>query len=302
MNAPKPKTLSVFAPAKINLFLHVTGQLQNRYHSLESLITFADIGDRIDFDPTPEFAFEITGPYAGSFQNTDQGAGEDSTNLVVRALRKVSGHVKKPLDFRVTLTKNLPLASGLGGGSADAAAAIWGALKYWDMIPARYDLAPLLRALGADVPVCFAGTTQHVSGIGDVLRPIAELAEIPIVLVNPGKPCPTQDVFMRFKKPFHETVELPDDLSSAGVLIDFLRAQGNDLDEAAIQIVPDIENVMRSLSAEKSCFLARLSGSGATCFGLFEHEIMAKLAAQNIKKNNPDWWVRQGWIGRTGRY
>jgi 4-diphosphocytidyl-2-C-methyl-D-erythritol kinase len=302
MTAREQKTLSVFAPAKINLFLHITGRRPNRYHDLQSLVAFADIGDQLEMSLAPAFQFEVGGPYAKKFQDTDLSAEGSSTNLVVQALHKMAAHLDRSLDLHVRLVKNLPLAGGIGGGSADAAAALWGALKLWDVRVDAAALKPVIQSLGADVPVCFAGVNSMVFGIGEILHPVQALAEMPILLVNPNKPCPTQDVFGHFKGPFRGTVDAPENLSNAADLVSFLKAQDNDLYDAACQIVPDIQNVIQTLRSEKSCLLARLSGSGATCFGLFEHEVMARLAAQNIKKNNPDWWVQQGWIGRAERY
>lgn len=288
--------LSIFAPAKINLYLNITGKRPNGYHDLDSLITFADIGDVIIIREHNQFEFELDGKFAGTLQRNPE------ENLVIRALKMISGHLKRPLNFHVTLQKNLPVAAGIGGGSSDAAAAIWGALKLWGEHIHADDLDPILLKLGADVPVCYKSQTQHVQGIGDILEPVSDIAELPILLVNPGKSCPTQDVFMRFKGPISENVILPDNLYDQDTLIDFLANQRNDLQNSACKLVPEIENVLRAMDHTDGVLFSRLSGSGATCFALYKDAIMAKLAAQTIKNENPDWWVKQGWIGRTERY
>ncbi len=165
-------TLTVFAPAKINLYLHITGRRPDGYHLLNSLVAFADVGDRLSFAPANDFLFDINGPYAAAFTAADRDAGPNSSNLVVRAVRGLSEAVKRPPQVRVTLTKNLPLASGLGGGSADAAAALWGLLEWWGMNAAAVPgFDGLMRGLGADVPACLSCGPQWVGGTGENLYP-----------------------------------------------------------------------------------------------------------------------------------
>jgi 4-diphosphocytidyl-2-C-methyl-D-erythritol kinase len=296
------KTLSVFAPAKINLYLHVTGRRGDGYHLLDSLVTFADIGDRLTFAPARDFSFAIQGPYAAAFTAGERDDGPDSKNLVVRAIWALAHAVKRTPQVRVTLMKNLPLASGLGGGSADAAAALWGLLEWWGLqaqsVPG-FDA--LMRGLGADVPACLSCGPQWVAGTGEILTPVA-LPEMPVVLVNPGRLCRTADVFANFGADFGAPAGKPAAFDDANELITFLAAQNNALSRAAIKLVPEIAAAQAALEKQPGCRLARMSGSGATCFGFFRDEEAAAIAVENILLQNSRWWVRAGVLNRPQRY
>ncbi len=295
-------TLTVFAPAKINLYLHVTGRRPDGYHLLDSLVAFADVGDRLSSAPANDFLFDIQGPYAAAFTAADRDAGPKSSNLVVRAVRTLSAAVKRPPQVRVTLTKNLPLASGLGGGSADAAAALWGFLEWWGMNAAAVPgFDNLMRGLGADVPVCLSCDPQWVGGTGENLTP-ASLPEMPVVLVNPGKLCRTADVFAGFGGNFGAAAEKSSALDDVDSVIAFLAAQDNMLANAAVKLVPEISAAQEALAKQPGCKLARMTGSGATCFGLFADDEDAANAAENILSQNPRWWVRVGTLNRPQRY
>lgn len=291
-------TVSIFAPAKINLYLHVTERLPNGYHALDSLMTFADIGDRIQIEEADEFTFSIDGPFAGAFDGVDA----EASNLVVKAATALAAAANKPLGYKITLTKNLPLGAGIGGGSADAAAIIWGLLSIWDLPKNAPYLNDLMVKLGADVPVCFWSRDTRVRGIGDIFDPVDALPEMPIVLVHPGKPCSTPAVFSEFKGTLKTVQELPDSFENGKALISFLESQENDLYEPAQKIVPEIENILSALAAQDGCNLHRMSGAGSTCFGLFEDAHSAEKAADNIRQDNPDWWVETGTTGLSERY
>lgn len=294
--------LHIFSPAKINLYLHVTGRTDNGYHEIDSLAGFADIGDEIVIEPAQDFSFHVDGPFAGSFGPKERDQSPHSSNIVVRAAWELSRIVKKPLNASVRLTKNLPLASGIGGGSANAAAAIWGLMEFWGL-PKDADFLPsMMIALGADVPVCFRCEAAQMMGIGEILKPAPQMEEIPIVLIHPGKPCSTAQIFAHYLGEFRNPQTLPDDLRNFDDLILFLKNRYNDLYAPACHMVPEIKNVIHALDAEKGCGLARMSGSGSTCFGLFKTEGEAKIAAKNIAKDNPDWWVRPGMLNRPERY
>jgi 4-diphosphocytidyl-2-C-methyl-D-erythritol kinase len=302
MSSTQTKTLTIFAPAKINLYLHVTGRLDNGYHTLDSLIAFADIGDSIDIEPSSEFEFCVKGSGAKMFSAKELDASPDSSNLAVQAAWALARAAQKVLNVRITLTKNLPLASGIGGGSADAAAVIWGLCEWWDIPRNASYLSGILARLGADIPVCFACKATRVRGIGDVLDPAPAITETPIVLVNPGTFCSTKDVFARFDRNFREPMPLPASLDSFKELTEFLRARGNDLQVPACEIAPAVKDALHALEAQKECGFARMSGSGATCFGLFEREDAAKKAAKAIASRYPGWWVKAGWLNRPERY
>lgn len=302
MSVSPIKPLTIFAPAKINLYLHVTGRLDNGYHTLDSLIGFVDIGDQIKITPAQDFSFAIDGPCSGAFGPKERDASPHSSNLVVQAVWAISQAIKRLPNIHVSLTKNLPIAAGIGGGSSDAAAMVWGLMEWWS-VPAHSDFLPgILTQLGADVPVCLDCRPARLRGIGDILDPAPLMNEVPIVLVNPGKPCFTKDVFRSLNCPFKEPIDLPDALPSFDALIDFLNQQNNDLHDVACHFVPEISNALHALNAQTGCALARLSGSGPTCFGLFEDKGDARKAADTIAEENPDWWVKAGTLNRPERY
>ncbi len=297
------KVLTIFAPAKINLYLHVTGRLDNGYHSLDSMVAFSDVGDEVRIEPAlMDFTFNVQGPYGGGFSPKEIDASPNSSNLVVRAVWALSQAAQKVPKVKVTLTKNLPLASGMGGGSSDAAAVLWGLCEYWGISRQSAYLPALMATLGADVPVCLNCEPARLRGIGDIFDPVPPMPEIPVVLVHPGKACPTAQVFSRYSGDFHDPGPLPETLDNVAELAAFLQQKDNDLYDAARKIVPDIENAQRVIDAQGGCRLARMSGSGATCFGLFESEKQARDAAGTIAFENPDWWVKPGWLNRPERY
>ena len=292
------KPLSIFAPAKINLYLHITGKLDSGYHTLDSLISFADIGDDICIEPAQSLSLEINGPYGSAFKGKDLSSEPESTNLVIKAVRATAQLAQKTPALKVTLTKNLPLGAGIGGGSADAAAIIWGLLQYWALPKSLKGLDDLMLSLGADVPVCFACQSAYVSGIGETITPAHDIPEQPIVLIYPGKPCHTGKIFSLYNEDYiapHPHKDPPD-------LDDIMKNTRNSLTKTAIQTVPSIQNVLENLQTQEGCMLVRMSGSGSSCFGLFKDRAAADNAAENIASTNPDWWVKSGWLGRTQRY
>lgn len=296
--------MHVFAPAKINLFLHVTGRRDDGYHMLDSLVAFADIGDKLDIKPSSSFSFNIKGPFAGSFSAKDKDASPDSGNLVVRAAWELSRLARRDLDCRITLHKFLPLASGIGGGSSDAAAVLWGLMELWGISvkSAAPYMDDLMNGLGADVPVCMECRPAMIRGVSEVVPVNGGLPEMPVLLVNPVRSCGTKSVFMHHNGVFRDIVDLPDDLSDRQTFLEFLQAQENDLTDAAIRYVPEIETVLELLSEQDGCLLSRMSGSGATCFGLFESEEQVMAAAEHIMLAHPQWWVRGGTLNRPVRY
>lgn len=278
--------LTIFSPAKINLYLHITGRRPDGYHELDSLVSFANIGDEIRIAPAQKFTFHINGPFSGGL--------DTAGNLVVQAAERLSALYDKPLNVEITLTKNLPVASGIGGGSGNAAALIRGLLEYWCMPKKDPRLPELLLELGADVPVCFHGKTVRMSGIGEELSPMPVLETMAMVLVNPGKSCHTAEIFSHYDGVFRPAPTLPDQLQKCDYLIAFLSETHNDLFAPACTIIPEIKNVIESLLTQDGCKMARMSGSGATCFGLFESVKNAQSAAQALHNNHPDWWVEAG--------
>lgn len=301
MNAES--AVSIFAPAKLNLFLHITGRRDDGYHLIDSLFAFADIGDRLDIAPAGDFQFSVTGPFAPAFTAADKSAAPDSGNLCVRAAYGLAGWLNKDMNVHITLHKNLPLAGGLGGGSADAAATLWGLLKYWQIPPAAVKgLDDLLLSLGADVPPCFHCRAARVHGIGERISPLACFPDIPAVLVNCGASCPTGPLFKSLNCAFTAPAPpMPDD-PDLDTLLDFLRGRRNDFTVAAIDHAPEIGAVLEALETAEGCRLARLSGSGASCFALFAASAQAENAAAHLTKKHPRWWVRSAVLGNTARY
>lgn len=302
MSSSQPRTLSVFAPAKVNLYLHITGRRDDGYHTIDSLAAFADIGDQVHIEPANDFSFNIVGPNAGAFTAQERDASPDSSNLVVKAVWALSRAAQKIPNLRLTLTKTLPLASGLGGGSSDAAATLW-ALKEWWGLPGNFaPLHSILASLGSDVPACWHCQPVHMTGTGDDLTPAPAMPEIPIVLAHPGKICRTKDVYAGFGSKFSNIYGMPESFDTLDQLVTFLELCRNDLLPSAVKAVPEIQAVTGILQMQTGCRLARMSGSGATCFGLFTNEEESIHAVEKILRAHPAWWVRAGFLGRPERY
>jgi 4-diphosphocytidyl-2-C-methyl-D-erythritol kinase len=275
------------APAKINLALHIVGRRPDRFHLLESLVVFAHLADELEAVDAPADRLIVTGPFA-----TGLGSGE--TNLVSRALAafraRWPGQVKTGL--AVTLRKNLPVAAGLGGGSADAAAALrLMAGLAAEPIPAA-DLMALGATLGADVPMCLVSRPSLISGIGEFVRPLPSFPACHVVLVNPLVPVATADVFRRLAEHENEPLPpLPDPLTRPAQLGIWLEETRNDLEPAAIDLVPQIGELIAEMHRLPGCILARMSGSGATVFGLFGSGPLAHQAAHDLRSAHPGFWV-----------
>lgn len=270
---------SELARAKINLCLHVTGQRSDGYHLLDSLVVFADLGDLISCTPAPDLSLRITGP-EGS------GLAADDSNLVLRAARALAAGK----GATITLDKRLPLASGIGGGSADAAATLKALAGLWGVqLPA----AEAVLALGADVPVCLAGRPARMQGIGEIVTPLSNgLPPAYLVLVNPRLQVSTPVVFRGLaRKDNAPLTALPSRIPSVSDLAGYLAGNRNDLEAPAIAAVPQIASVKQAIAAQPGCHIARMSGSGATCFGLFETAQQARQAADSLRAANPEWWV-----------
>lgn len=265
-----------FAPAKVNLTLHVTGQRNDGYHELESLVVFAGLGDRITVRAADRLFLRVTGPFAA-------GVPSDDDNLVTRAARLI-GLTRAD----ITLDKHLPPASGIGGGSADAAAFLRAVRRGFDL----EELTPeQTLSLGADVPMCLQARAVHVSGIGEQITPVHGLPELPAVLVNPGAAVPTAPIFRTLTNKNGTGMTARPETRSVDALCDWLHHQRNDLEAPAIGYAPVIADVLTALR-DHGASLARMSGSGATCFGLFDRSDDAHQAARRLARANPGHWVR----------
>lgn len=281
-SSPKMRT-EAFAPAKINLALHVTGRREDGYHLLDSLVVFADIGDRVTATAADHLSLVVTGPMAAGLTS-----GPD--NLVLRAARFLADHAGKSCGAALGLEKHLPVASGIGGGSSDAAAALRALSGLW-RVACPAPAATLL--LGADLPVCMAARPARMRGVGDVLEAVPPLPPLWLVLANPGVEVATGRIFAAITAP--ENPPLPD-VPSHGwpdlpALIDWLRTTRNDLEGAACHLAPEIGAALAALRALPGCHLARMSGSGATCFAIFADPGAAKWGAELLQGREPGWWV-----------
>ena len=284
------------APAKINLLLRVTGRRGDGYHDLHSLVAFADIGDGLHYDPDGVTGVTIRGPFAAGLQP------DDPTNTVWRAASRLAQQAGIVWRGSLILTKNLPVASGIGGGSADAAAAIRLLRRAWQLEQAPIDWLALARELGADVPVCLAGQTAIMTGIGDCLTPLSGLLDWPVMLVNPGQAVSTPAVFAAFNgrfssPPAHDSAMplLPEQQKSW--LATMLH---NDLTAAAVSVVPEIAAIVRKLRQSSPVFAAGMSGSGATCFALAEDKKALDQLARAWQCDHPAHWVATGHLIRAG--
>ncbi len=275
------------ARAKINLSLKVLGRRADGYHELESLVVFADVGDRLRAEPSRDISMTLAGPFAAAL------AGEPD-NLVLRAARSLREVLGVAAGARLTLEKNLPVASGIGGGSADAAAALRALMRLWRVNAGEDALARIALALGADVPVCLDRRPAFMRGLGDLVQRIDVPARFSFVLVNPGVGVATASVFKMLQAPPLGEMPAPRALPSfdtLDALIGWLRENGNDLEAPARGLAPEIGAVIAALAATPGCRLARMSGSGATCFGIYADEAEARAAAAIIARAHPGWWV-----------
>jgi 4-diphosphocytidyl-2-C-methyl-D-erythritol kinase len=282
--------LSEFAPAKINLHLHVVGRRDDGYHLLDSLVVFAGVGDRLSVSPAEDLSLTLTGPFAA-------GLAAEADNLVLRAARALADVAGWRATGRLVLEKVLPVASGIGGGSADAAATLRLLCRFWDIAPPADEMRRIAAGLGADVPVCLSGRPALMSGIGELLAPAPALPDAGLVLVNPGVAVSTPSVFRARAGGFSDAAGFPSGgWPDIAALAGGLRETRNDLEPPARSLAPAIGDALATLAGAPGCLLARMSGSGATCFGLFGSAAAARQAADAIAR--PGWWVWGGGMQR----
>jgi 4-diphosphocytidyl-2-C-methyl-D-erythritol kinase len=278
------------APAKINLTLRVLGRRADGYHELESLVAFAGVGDALTFAPGGALTLAVSGP-------TAQAAGDNADNLVLKAARALAEKVAGLTLGRFALSKRLPVAAGLGGGSADAAAALRLLARANGVALDDPRLMQAAQATGADVPVCLDPKARLMSGVGDVLSDPLDLPRLFAVLVNPGVAVSTREVFAALNlPPARQPAEAGPAPAKAALLAEIADGR-NDLEEPAIGLEPVIADVLAVLRQLPGCRLARMSGSGATCFGLFQTNAAATAAARTLRVGYPAWWVRATVLG-----
>ena len=269
------------ASAKVNLYLRVVGKRADGYHLLDSLVVFAGTGDRLSAQESEDLSLSLTGPFGAALM-------AEPDNLVLRAARTLADHAGLVARAHLTLEKHLPVASGIGGGSADAAAALRLLCRVWNLTPAPADLARMAAGLGADVPVCLGSRPARMRGIGEILEPSPWLPPYGLLLVNPGAAVSTVAVFRARNGGFTPEAALPDRWHDLPEMAACLADLGNDLEGPAIALCPIIADVLAAIAAVPGCRLARMSGSGATCFGLFDEPEAAERAARDLAR--PGWW------------
>ena len=292
-----PSDLVESAPAKVNLTLRVFGRRADGYHDIESLAAFADVGDRLALTPGDALTLTVVGPSAAQ-------TGAEADNLVTEAARALAARIPGLCAGAFRLQKNLPVAAGLGGGSADAAAALRLLAKANKLAPDDPRLRDAARATGADVPVCLDPRARLMRGIGEILSAPLPLPRLHALLVNPGVAVPTKLVFSGWR-PSANPIRALDSTADFAVpkmqnedqFLDWLASEANDLEVSAIALEPAVAEVLASLRAATGCRLARMSGSGATCFALFASAAETATAGQTLRTQFPDWWISETVLG-----
>ncbi len=284
-----------FAPAKINLFLHIGERRPDGFHELESLVVFAETGDELAFETADRLSLDIDGPFARDLTNAPE-------NLVIRAANLFTRIAQVEPGVRMTLTKTLPVASGIGGGSSDAAATLRGLCRLW---PGRLGLPQLWdmgNELGSDVPVSVLPGCWWMRGRGERFATVSHVGTVDAVLVNPGAAVSTAEVFGRVgERHGVGAIRKPQNCATVSALAEYLKSAANDLEKPARQICPIIDEALAALK-KQDALIARMSGSGATCFGLFSDEVRARMAAETIARERPAWWVAATKLNRGRKW
>ncbi len=281
-----PTVLTEYANAKVNLFLHVVGRRPDNYHVLDSLAVFSAAADKLDAHATDEgLSLTVSGEFADQLV-------VDQDNLVFLAARALAREIGAAPRASLRLEKRLPVASGIGGGSADAAATLRLLTRLWGLTLTPDRLINMAALLGADVPVCLAARPARMGGIGDVLLAPPALPDFGILLVNPGVWLSTAAVFRARHGPFSQPANLPLGWENASAMAADLADCTNDLEAPAVELCPEIAEVLAALRTHPDCLLARMSGSGATCFGIFPDHAAATIAAARLKRSR--WWCAAG--------
>jgi 4-diphosphocytidyl-2-C-methyl-D-erythritol kinase len=279
-----PKHFTLLAPAKINLFLHITGKRPDGYHLLQSVVVFANVGDRLTFSRHDSLFIDVAGRFAG-----DVCAPRD--NLIYKAAQALGENYKIAPTGQILLEKNLPVASGMGGGSSDAATTLKGLAQLWGL-PEEFDrMQKIAGTLGADVPACLMRRPVWMEGVGEKMMRLPDMPDMHMVLVNPAVATPTPEVFRQFRAKFSPPIQFIGRRKTMGEWIADLKLYRNDLTEAAIAVSPEIKTALQSIAETQGCQIARLSGSGATCFGIYETPTAAHAAVNKLRQQHPEWWI-----------
>lgn len=284
---------SLRAPAKINLFLHVTGRRADGYHLLQSVVIFADAGDTLEFKRHDSLFIDVTGPFAGE-------VSDPRSNLVYKSALALAHEYKREPTGQILLEKNLPVASGMGGGSSDAATTLRGLARLWGLPDERDRLYKLGATLGADVPACLVRRPVWMEGIGEKMMRMPDMPDMHLVLVTPPVPTPTPEVFKNFSARtggrYSPPIQFMGRKKTMLEWIADLKLYRNDLTDAAIDVTPEIRTALGAIAATPNCHIARLSGSGATCFGIYDSPAAAQAAVNKLRQEHPHWWVKAAGI------
>lgn len=283
------------SPAKINLFLHTNGKRPNGYHELESLVCFTEWGDDLTVESASKNDLELSGDFLDRLPMNHQ------QNMLFKAMEALRPYAKNPAMLQLTLHKRIPIGGGIGGGSSNAGTLIQMLQEIWDIDISEADLRSVCVSLGADVPVCYAQKPSYFSGIGERLEHLQKaLPECYLVLVNPGESVLTKDIFV-LRKEYSWTPSLshfPLVFKDFDTLIAFLHHTSNDLQPIVEARLPVMKAICHALSDQPGCRLARMSGTGGTCFGIFAHRGEAEMAEKQLQKDHPQWWVVSSAIRR----
>lgn len=277
------------AAAKINLFLHVGDRRADGFHPVQSLAVFTAMADALAIDAAADLSLAVGGPFA-------RGLDGERDNLVLRAARALGQQ-----GAMLTLTKNLPVASGIGGGSADAAAALRGLNRLWDLGKDDAALGATAAGLGSDIPACLLSAACFMEGRGEVLRPAESMPYLPLLLVNPGVAVPTKDVFAGLDTRSGADMVLPHGrFADTADLLRYLETTRNDLETPARRLQPVIGEVLAAMDSLAGALLVRMSGSGATCFGIFADDDCCQRAGESLRQSHPGWWIAPTFVPEAG--
>lgn len=282
MSAPASSVVTVPAPAKINLYFNITGRRADGLHFVDSLVGFTTLGDMLTIRSGEPLDIECDGPFAENMPPAYK-------NLVFHAAELLADAAGVQARAHITITKNLPVAAGIGGGSTDAAAALKALTALWGIADGAVDIYALGLSLGSDIPACLLARTTYASGIGEELTEAPALPETGVLLVNPGVALVTASVFGARRGGFSPPDRITEPPTDAAALAALLGERDNDLTDAAVRLCPVIRNVLDALGSAPGCHLARMTGSGATCFGLFDDLAAAEAAAPSVAREG--WWV-----------
>ncbi len=278
-----------FSPAKINIFLEVLSRRNDGFHNLNSLMSFCTIGDFIEIKKSKKFSFDIIGPFSKNLLKA-------KNNIILDVIKKLETHLNRTFNISLKLKKNLPISSGLGGGSSNAAITIKALIEIFNLKIKENELQKILLSSGSDVPFCYLGKTSLVNGIGEKINPVDKIEELNILLVNPMIEVPTNEIFKKVIKFNTKPTTLSTNVTSKKNLIDILNYSKNDLQEIAIDSFSEIKQVLDFFNFDTNSIFHRMSGSGGTCLGFFNSYEAAKEAELNFKKHFSNWWIKSGKI------